>query len=87
MVFTKNFIILIISCFIFLKAQNILPGQKNAIKSLATSAGFSQQELDNYLTQNYGKTLNNLSQREGASLISGLQDGSIKKPSKIYTII
>ena len=82
MVFTKNFIILIISCLIFLKAQNILPGQKNAIKSLATSAGFSQQELDSYLTQNYGKTLNNLSQREGANLISGLQDGSIKKPSK-----
>jgi hypothetical protein len=82
MVFTKNFIILIISCFVFLKAQNILPGQKNAIKSLATSAGFSQQELDSYLSQNYGKTLNNLSQKEGASLISGLQDGSIKKPSK-----
>ena len=51
MVFTKNFINLIISCFVFLKAQNILPVQKNAIKSLATSAGFSQQELDSYLSQ------------------------------------
>ena len=82
MISKKHLTIISIALFMFSYSQNILPGQKNAIKSLANSAGFKSNELDTYLVQNYGKSLDQLSQNDGASVIKGLQNGSIKKSSK-----
>ena len=82
MISKKHLTTILIALFMFSYSQNILPGQKNAIRSLANSAGFSSNELDNYLIQNYGKPLDQLSQNDGASIIKGLQSGSIKVSSK-----
>ena len=82
MISKKHLVIISTALFMFSYSQNILPGQKNAIKSLANSVGFSSNELDTYLIQNYGKSLDQLSQNDGASVIKGLQSGSIKLSSK-----
>ena len=82
MIIKKYFSIIILSLFITAEAQSILPGQKNAIKSLANSAGFNSTELNDYLIQNYGKSLDNLSQNDGANIIKGLQSGTIKNSTK-----
>jgi len=60
----------------------ILPGQKSAIRSLATTAGFSGDDLDQYILQNYGKSIDNLSRTEGADMIKAFQSGSISAPTK-----
>lgn len=71
----------------FLQSQDysILPGQKTAIKTLAENAGFSSQELEDYIINNYGLKLNALSQAQGADLIRSFQAGSVSKISSIKT--
>ena len=66
----------------FLLAQDgvILPGQKSAIRSLSTAAGFTSADLNTYLVQNYGQTLDGLSRTQGASAIKAFQTGSASKP-------
>ena len=63
-------------------AQNgsILPGQQSAIRSLATTAGFSDADLDQFLFQQYGKSLDKLSREDGAEIIIAFQSGSVLKP-------
>ncbi len=79
MISKKHLLVISITLFMFSYSQNILPGQKNAIKSLANSAGINNNELNSYLIQNYGKSLDQLSQNDGANIIKGLQSGEIKK--------
>jgi hypothetical protein len=77
----KTFIIGLFTLSMAVNAQSILTGQKTAILSLANSAGFSTQDLDSYLMQNYGKSIDGLSRNDGASIIKGFQSNTIKKPS------
>ena len=81
--FKNHFIISYFILFVALNAQSILPGQKTAIQSLASSSGFTSEELNSYLMQNYGKSMNELSRDEGANLIKGFQNNTIKKPSMV----
>jgi len=60
----------------------ILPGQKSAIKSLSTTAGFTNSDLNTYLMQNYGQTLDGLSQSQGTNVINKFQAGSVLKPAR-----
>jgi hypothetical protein len=61
----------------------ILPGQKSAIKSLSTAAGFTHADLNTYLIQNYGQTLDGLSQTQGTNVINNFQAGSVSKPAEV----
>jgi len=61
----------------------ILPGQKSAIQSLSTAAGFSNSDLNTYLMQNYGQTLDGLSQTQGTNVIKKFQAGSVSKPAGV----
>jgi hypothetical protein len=61
----------------------ILPGQKSAIKSLSTAAGFTNSDLSTYLMQNYGQTLDGLSQTQGTNVIKKFQAGSVSKPAGV----
>ena len=63
------------------QAYSILPGQKNAIKTIAANAGFTSQELEQHISQTYSVKLNALSQAQGAEIIKAFQDGLISKPS------
>jgi hypothetical protein len=60
----------------------ILPGQKSAIKSLSAAAGFTNSNLSTYLMQNYGQTLDGLSQTQGTNVINKFQAGSVLKPAR-----
>ncbi len=60
----------------------ILPGQEFAIISLSTAAGFTNSDLSTYLMQNYGQTLNGLSQTQGTNVIKKFQTGSVSKPAQ-----
>ena len=78
---TAKYIVLVLfSTFLFAQDGSILPGQKSAIQSLSTAAGFTSADLNTYLVQNYGQTLDGLSRAQGASAIKALQTGSVKKP-------
>jgi hypothetical protein len=59
----------------------ILPGQKSAIKSLSTAAGFTNSDLNTFLMQNYGQTLDGLSHKQGTNVINKFQAGSVSKPN------
>jgi len=61
----------------------ILPGQKSAIKSLSRAAGFTSADLNTYLMQNYGQTLDGLSQTQGTNVINKFQAGSVSKPAGV----
>ena len=67
--------------WLFSQANSILPGQKAAITSLATAAGFSTENLHDYLVQNYGVGLTDLTQIQGAEIIKDFQAGNVYKPS------
>jgi hypothetical protein len=60
----------------------ILPGQKSAIKSMSAAAGFTNSNLSTYLMQNYGQTLDGLSQTQGTNVINKFQAGSVLKPAR-----
>jgi hypothetical protein len=60
----------------------ILPGQKSAIQSLSRAAGFTNSDLNTYLMQNYGQTLDGLSHTQGTNVINKFQTGSVSKPAQ-----
>ena len=60
----------------------ILPGQKSAIQSLSAAAGFTNADLNTYLIQNYGQTLDGLSHTQGTNVIKKFQTGSVSKPAQ-----
>lgn len=76
---------LLIFSFSLIFAQNglILPGQRNAVQSISASMGFSSQDLSEYILQEYGMSLKDLSREQGADIIRAFQTGSIVKPQKI----
>ena len=80
MTITKYFTLMLFSAFLFAQDGAILPGQKSAIQSLSTAAGFTSADLNTYLVQNYGQTLDGLSRTQGASAIKAFQTGSASKP-------
>ena len=73
---------MLFSAFLLAQDGAILPGQKSAIKSLSTAAGFTNADLNTYLVQNYGQTLDGLSRTQGASVIKEFQTGSASKPAE-----
>jgi hypothetical protein len=77
---TKTISLILLTTFLFAQGGAILPGQKSAIQSLSTAAGFSSADLNTYLVQNYGQTLGGLSRTQGASVIKEFQTGSASKP-------
>ena len=80
MTITKYITLMLFSAFLFAQDGAILPGQKSAIQSLSSAAGFSGADLNTYLVQNYGQTLGSLSRTQGASVIKEFQTGSASKP-------
>jgi len=80
MTITKYIMLMLFSAFLFAQDGAILPGQKSAIQSLSSAAGFSSADLNTYLVQNYGQTLGGLSRTQGASVIKEFQTGSASKP-------
>jgi hypothetical protein len=81
MTITKYITLILFSAFLFAQDGAILPGQKSAIQSLSTAAGFTNADLNTYLVQNYGQTLDGLSRTQGASVIKEFQTGSASKPA------
>ncbi len=80
MKFNNIFLTAFLFSWLFSQANSILPGQKSAIASLATSAGFSTENLNSYLLQNYGVELAGLTQIQGAEVIKSFQAGKVYKP-------
>ena len=73
-------LVFFLSSFLLSQPGNILPGQKKAIESLSASAGFSNQDLYDYLLSQYGGSIDDLSRNQGAEVIKGFQSRSIKRP-------
>jgi len=81
---TKLSFLIIILCSgleLFAQQETILFGQQKAINNLSSDNGLSAKDLDNYLKKRYNKPLYQLTQSEGADIISGFQDGSLSKNS------
>jgi len=83
MAITKYITLILFSAFLLAQDGAILPGQKSAIQSLSAAAGFSNADLNTYLIQNYGQTLDGLSRTDGANVIKVFQAGSASKPEPI----
>jgi len=81
MTLAKYITLMLFSAFLFAQEGAILPGQKSAIQSLSAAAGFTSADLNTYLVQNYGQTLDGLSRTQGASVIKEFQAGSALKPA------
>jgi len=81
MTISKYITLMLFSAFLFAQEGAILPGQKSAIQSLSAAAGFTSADLNTYLVQNYGQTLDGLSRTQGASVIKEFQAGSALKPA------
>ena len=80
MTIAKYITLILFSTFLLAQDGAILPGQKSAIQSLSAAAGFNGADLNAYLIQNYGQTLEGLSRTQGASVIKEFQAGSVSKP-------
>ena len=73
MAITKYITLILFSAFLLAQDGAILPGQNSAIQSLSAAAGFSNADLNTYLIQNYGQTLDGLSRTDGANVIKVFQ--------------
>ena len=82
MKFKYIFLTVFLFSWLFSQEGSILPGQKSAIASLATSAGFSTEDLNSYLLQNYGVGLTDLTRTQGAEVIKAFQAGNVYKPKQ-----
>ncbi|HIE42106.1 MAG TPA: hypothetical protein EYP95_02505 [Nitrospinaceae bacterium] len=85
MTITKYITLMLFSAFLLAQDGAILPRQKSAIQSLSTAAGFTSADLNTYLVQNYGQTLDGLSRTQGASVIKEFQAGAAAKPQPAST--
>jgi len=83
MKFKYIFLPVFLFSWLFSQDGSILPGQKSAIASLATSSGFSTENLNTYLLQNYGVGLTDLTRTQGAEVIKAFQAGNVSKPKSI----
>ena len=82
MKFKNVYLTLFLFSWLFPQEGSILPGQKSAISSLASSAGFSIENLNTYLLQNYGVGLTDLTRTQGAEVIKAFQAGNVSKPER-----
>ena len=82
MKFKKIYLTLFLFSLLLPQGGSILPGQKSAIASLAVSAGFSTENLNAYLLQNYGVGLTDLTRNQGAEVIKAFQAGNVFKPEQ-----
>ena len=83
MFFNKILVLFVASIIInFAQAEIILPAQKNAIKSLSQEKGFSDDDLNNYLYNEYGLNLSGLSKEQAMNIIQQFQGENPPKPSK-----
>ena len=73
----KIFILAVFVTFLVAQTEPIFFGQQKAIQSLSAQAGFSDAQLNTYIKQRYGKELYELSQAQGAALITDFQNGQI----------
>jgi hypothetical protein len=80
MTIAKYITLMFFSALLLAQDGAILPGQKSAIQSLSTAAGFTNADLNTYLVQNYGQSLDGLSRTQGANAIKAFQTGSASKP-------
>ena len=81
---SKNiFLAFFLFSWLLSQEASILPAQKSAISSLATSAGFSNENLKSYLLQNYGVDLKDLTRSQGAEIIKAFQAGNVSQPKAI----
>lgn len=71
-------ILFITTTFCF--AENILPAQTDAIKTLASENGFSNESLDNYLIKHYGTTVHGLTRNQAIQIINRFQSDNPPKP-------
>jgi len=65
---------------IFCFAENILPAQTDAIKTLASENGFSNESLDNYLIKHYGTTVYGLTRSQAIQIINRFQSENPPRP-------
>lgn len=64
------YFILLLSINSFLIAQEtVLPGQQQAINTLAVDLGFSEKSLNEYIQTKFGKPLSKLTKKQGSELI------------------
>jgi len=71
-------ILFITTTFCF--AENILPAQTDAIKTLASENGFSNESLDNYLIKHYGTTVHGLTRNQAIQIINRFQSDNPPRP-------
>ena len=77
----KILLIMFILSFIYTQNEMILPAQKNAIKSLSQEKGFSDDDLNNYLYNEYGMNLSGLSKEQAMNIIQQFQGENPPKSS------
>ena len=78
----KLILILMLTCMLVAQDGSILPGQKKAIMTMAQSSGYTTEQWNSYLIQEYGKGVDDLSRNEGAEIIMAFQSGTIAMRSK-----
>jgi len=61
-------------------AENILPAQTDAIKTLAAEKGFSNESLDSYLIKHYGTTVYGLTRSQAIQIINRFQSENPPRP-------
>ena len=66
--------------FAFSQTESILPAQLNAIKTLSTENGFTDEQLNNYLLKHYNNSLNDLSKSQAIQIIQLFQGINPPKP-------
>lgn len=85
----KNLTVSILSILLFtlslVSAQQdpILPGQLDAVRMLAVKQGFTIETLDEYLYQQWGSPLSDLTKADGAKLIRLFQSEDAPTPADI----
>ena len=67
----------IFSTLLIGQTEPIFFGQQKAIQSLAAQSGFTAEDLNTYIKQEYGRPLHELTQTQGAALITDFQNGTI----------
>ena len=73
----KLILLLMLTDMVVAQDGSILPGQKKAIMTMAQSSGYSTEQWNSYLIQEYGKGMDDLSRNEGAEIIMAFQSGTI----------
>ena len=73
----KLILLLMLTDMVVAQDGSILPGQKKAIMTMAQSSGYSTEQWNSYLIQEYGKGVDDLSRNEGAEIIMAFQSGTI----------